>query len=204
MPWRASVAAELVVHHLDLLVDQDVRQLDGRVGDRVFDDPIGEVVARPVERVPLEPGADVGTQRIDVREVAEGPDEIGIELGQHLLAELLELDLEMGRLAGQLGLGVVVGEGDVERGGIADLQTQQVGLEAGDEALLTEDERHPLGRAALERLAVARALERDDRVVAVLSPAILDRSERRVLVAQLVDHLVDPGVVDLVDLRRES
>ena len=38
--------------------------------------------------------------------------------------------------------------------------------------------------------------ERDDRVVAVLGAAILDRGERRVLVAQLLDDLVDPGVVD--------
>ena len=58
-------------------------------------------------------------------------------------------------------------------------------------------------RAALERLAVARADERDDRVVAVLRAAILDRGERRVLVAQLLDDLVDPGVVDGLDLRGE-
>ena len=58
-------------------------------------------------------------------------------------------------------------------------------------------------RAALERLAVARPDERDDRVVAVLRAAILDRGERRVLVAQLLDDLVDPGVVDGLDLGRE-
>ena len=61
----------------------------------------------------------------------------------------------MGGLAGQLGLGVVVGEGDVELGRAADLEPEQVGLEARDQALLAEDERHPLGRPALERLAVA-------------------------------------------------
>ena len=104
---------------------------------------------------------------------------------------------------GERGLGVVVREGDVELGRVADLQAEQVGLEARDEALLAEDERHPLGRPTLERLAVACALERDDRVVAVLRSAILDRGKRRVLVAQLLDHLVDPGVVDGVDLGRE-
>ena len=55
IPWRASVGAELVVHDLDLLVDQDVGQLDGRVGDGVLDDPVGELVAGPVEGVALEP-----------------------------------------------------------------------------------------------------------------------------------------------------
>ena len=79
----------------------------------------------------------------------------------------------------------------------------EVGLEARDQALLAEDQRHPLGAAALERLAVARADERDDRVVAVPGAAVLDRGERRVLVAQLLEDLVDPGVVDRVDLRAE-
>ena len=50
-------AAELVVHDLDLLVDQHVGQLDGRVGDGVFDDPVGEAVAGAVEGVALEPCA---------------------------------------------------------------------------------------------------------------------------------------------------
>ena len=50
--------AELVVHDLDLLVDQHVGQLEGRVGDRVLDDLVGELVARPVERVALEAGLD--------------------------------------------------------------------------------------------------------------------------------------------------
>ena len=58
-------------------------------------------------------------------------------------------------------------------------------------------------RPALERLAVARADERDDRVVAVLGAAVLDRGEGRVLVAQLLDDLVDPGVVDDLDLGLE-
>ena len=73
----------------------------------------------------------------------------------------------------------------------------------GDQPLLAEDQRHPLGAAALERLAVARPGERDDRVVAVLRAAALDRGQRRVLVAQLLEDLVDPGVVDGLDLGPE-
>ena len=38
-------AAELVVHDLDLLVDEHVGQLEGGVRDRVVDDPVGELVA---------------------------------------------------------------------------------------------------------------------------------------------------------------
>ena len=146
---------------------------------------------------------DVRPQRVDVGEVAERPDEVLVELGQDLLAQLAQLDREVGGLAGQLGLRVVVGEGDVELGRAADLEPDEVRLEARDEPLLAEDQRHPLGGAALERLAVAGPDERDDRVVAVLRAAALDRGQRRVLVAQLLDDLVDPGVVDRVDLGPE-
>ena len=130
-------------------------------------------------------------------------DEVLVEVGQDLLAQLAQLDREMGHLAGELGLRVVVGEGDVEFGRAADLEPDEIGLEARDEPLLAEDQRHPLGRPALERLAVARPDERDDRVVAVLGAAALDRGERRVLVAQLLEDLADLGVVDDVDLGPE-
>ena len=151
----------------------------------------------------LEPAADVRPQRVERLEVAEARDEVVVEVGQDLLAQLLELDAEMGRLAGHRRLRVVLRERDVELGRVADLEPDEVRLEARDEALLAEDERHPLGRPALERLAVLRADERDDRVVAVLGAAILDRGERRVLVAQLLDDLVDPRVIDRLDLGLE-
>ena len=79
----------------------------------------------------------------------------------------------------------------------------RLALEARDQALLAEDDRHPLRRPALERLAVARPDEGDDRVVAVLCAAAFDRGEGRVLVAQLLEDLVDARVVDGVDLRAE-
>ena len=41
------------------------------------------------------------------------------------------------------------------------------------------------------------------RVVAVLGPAVLDGREGGVLVAQLLDDLVDPGVVDVLDVGLE-
>ena len=123
--------------------------------------------------------------------------------GRTFSRSFAQLDREMRRLAGELGLRIVVGEGDVELGRAADLEAGEVGLEARDQPLLAEDQGHPLRAAALERLAVARPLERDDRVVAVLRAATLDRRERRVLVAQLLEDHVDPGVVDRVDLGTE-
>ena len=136
---------------------------------------------------------DLGPQLGEVVEVAHRPDEVVVEVGQDLLAELAQLDLEVGLLAGQRLLAVVVREGDVEALRVADVEPDEVVLEARDQAVLADDQRHPLGRAALERRAVAGALVLDDRVVALLRSAVLDRGEGRVLVAELLDDLVDLG-----------
>ena len=96
-----ELRAELVVHHLDLLVDQDVGQLDGRVGDGVLDDLVGELVARPVERVAAEPLVDVGLERGEVRVVAHVLGERVVGVGEDLLAQLLEVHGEVRLLAGE-------------------------------------------------------------------------------------------------------
>ena len=178
-PLPGERAPELVVHHLDLLVEEDVRQVERRVRDRVVDDLVGELVARLVEGVALEPLLDPGPERRQVLEVTHRSGEVVVGVGQHLLAQLPQLDLEVGHLAGERRLRVVVGERDVEPLRVADRQPDEVVLEARDQAVLADDQRHPLGRPALERDAVAGALELDDRVVALLGAAFLDRREGR-------------------------
>ena len=114
-PLAGERAAELVVHHLDLLVDQDVGELERGVGDGVVDDPVGELVAGPVEGVALEPTA--GSRRAASSRSAKSPiveSELVVGVGQDLLAKLAQLDREVGLLAGQRLLGVVVREDDVE------------------------------------------------------------------------------------------
>ena len=64
-------------------------------------------------------------------------------------------------------------------------------LEAGHHPLVAEDEREALGRGALDEHAVPAALEADDREVALLDTSVLDRHEGRLLVAELLDDLVD-------------
>ena len=168
-------AAELVVHDLDFLVHQDLGQLDGRVGHGVLDDPVRERVAGPVEGIRREAVVDVGAQGGDVGEVAHLVDEVVVEIRQDLLAQFLEVHREVGRLAGQGRLAVVLGERHVELGRGADVEADEVRLEARDQALLAQDERHPVRAAAIERLAVTRPDEADDRVVAFLRRPILDR-----------------------------
>ncbi len=73
---------ELVVHDLGFLVDEDLGQLEGRVGDGVVDDLVGELVARLVEGVALEPSPDVVAKGRQLLEVAELRGEVVVERGQ--------------------------------------------------------------------------------------------------------------------------
>ncbi len=84
------------------------------------------------------------------------------------------------------------------------MHAQEVGLEAGDHALLADDQREPLRLGALDRLAIEAALEADDRVVIVLGGSVFDRHERGLLVPQLLDDLLHLLVVDLGHVGREG
>ena len=181
------------MHDLDLLVDQDVGQLEGRVRGRVLDDLVCELVARLVEGVPLEARLDLHPHGGKVGERAQRAREVVVLDGQDLLAELLQVDLEPGGRSGEGRFGIVVGEGDVEAGRLARLQPDEVGLEPRDQPLLAEDQGHAFRRSAVERDAVARALVADHRIVAVARATILDWSEGRVLVAQLLDRPCRPS-----------
>ncbi len=194
---------ELVVHHLDLLVDQDRGHLEGGIGDGVLDDPVAEGVAGPVQGVPLEPLLDAQAQLGHVRELAHLGRELVVDRGHDLLAQLLDIDREVGLLAGQAGLAVVGREVDVELEVVAHPAAHDVGLEARDQALLAQDDRHPVRRATFEGHPVAGPDEADHGVVAVGRRPVLERAQGAVLVAQLGDHLVDLGLVDGVDLGRE-
>ena len=68
------------MHHFDFLVDKHFGQLHGRVRDGVFDDPVGEPVASPIDGVGLETLADVGPQRVQRGEIAEAGEEV-VEVG---------------------------------------------------------------------------------------------------------------------------
>ena len=134
----------------------------------------------------------------------EARGEVVVRVGQDLLAQLLERDREVTGLAAQRLLDLLVlGEGHVELADVVRLHPLEVLLEAGQDALLADDHRQAFARAALERLAVDRPLERDRGVVAVLELPVLDRGQRRVLVTQVVDDLVDLAVVDGLDLGPE-
>ena len=137
--------------------------------------------------------ADLGAQLVDGLDVADRCGELVVHLGQELLAQVEQLDLEVRLLAAQLLDAVVVGEGDVEALRVADRHPDQLVLPAGDHAVLADDERHAIGAAALERLAVDGADELHAGDVAVLRGAPVDRAQGGLLLAQLVDDLRRPA-----------
>ena len=139
----------------------------------------------------------------DVGEVAHRTGEVVVGDGHDLLAQLLQLRAEVDLDAAERLLLVVVGERDVELGRLARPQAEEMLLETGDEALLADDERHPVGGPAVERNAVAGADIADDRPVALRGRALLDRAERGLLVAELVQDALHLGVVDRLDLGLE-
>ena len=196
-------AAQLVVHDLDLLVDEEVRDLDGGVLHRVVDDAVREAVTGAVEGVAVQPRPHLGPQGGQVGELAQGRRERIVGDRQDLLAELPERDVEVSSGALQGLVLVVERERDLELGRVARPQAHQVLLEAGNEALLADHDGHPLHRAALERLTVARPDEADHGPVVVLGAPLVHRHEGGLLVAQLVHDAVHLRVVDGVDVGRE-
>ena len=56
---------------LDLLIDQYLGEVDAGIRDRVLDDPVGELVPRPVEGIAFEALLDVGLQARQGLEVAQ-------------------------------------------------------------------------------------------------------------------------------------
>ena len=116
----------------------------------VVDDLVGEVVAGVVQRVGLEALAQLGLERGQVGELAHRPGELVVGLGQGLAAQLLDRDREVGLLAAQRLFLVVLGEDDVELALVALRGAQEMVLEARDEPILAQDQRHALRRAAVE------------------------------------------------------
>ena len=83
---------------------------------------------------------------------------------------------------------------------VTDLGTDQLGLEARDERVRAQHQRVILARAALEQLAVDRALEVDHDLVAVLGlGALLAVVEGLGLAGQVLQRLVNGLVVGLHD-----
>ena len=137
--------------------------------------------------------ADLLAQLVE-RVVAAGLDgELVVQLGQPLLLDLLDLDRELGVLAGQVLGRVVVGEGDVAtvRSSPA-APPSSCSSKPGTSRPDPSSSRKPRRLAALEGLAVDAAGEVDHHVVAVGGLALhgLERGERLAHALELGLHLV--------------
>ena len=102
----------------------------------------------------------------------------------------MQLDLEHDRLAGQLLVGVVLGEGDVDLELVPCLVAQNAVLEAGDHAAAAQLHGLVLCRAALKGHTVQKALKVHVHHIALYSGALVGHQLCGVIAAAL-QHRVD-------------
>ncbi len=160
-----------------LAVDHRGRHLDGGERDGFVDGRGAELAAHTRLGGRLHTRADVGAQFLERIELADVGGEGVIQLGHDLGLDLLHVDLEGGRLAGELLGLIVVGEGDVEHDLFAALRPDQGLFETGDE-IAAADLEHLIGAlSALDERAVLRAFEVHEHEVIGLHGAVLDRFE---------------------------
>ena len=120
------------------------------------------------------------------------------------MAQVLDGHREVSGLAAERLFLVVVREDDVEFALVSVGRAEKVVLKTGDEPVLAEDERHAIRRAAGECDSIAGADEGQDGIVALLAAAVRDRLERTLVLSQLVENLLDHGLVDGLDFRLEA
>ena len=115
---------------------------------------------------------------------------IAVQGGQLTHAHVMQLDLEHDRLAGQLLVGVVLGEGDVDLELVPCLVAQNAILETGDHAAAAQLHRLVLCRAALKGHTVQKTLKVHVHHIALYSGALVGHQLCGIVAAAL-QHRVD-------------
>ena len=96
-------AGHIQLQLLDLLFDQRARHLERVVAIQRVQHLAAHAVADQIVELALHALAHFGAQRLDAAFLdAERRDELVVDLGQLLLFDLLHVQIELGRLAGQL------------------------------------------------------------------------------------------------------
>ena len=125
--------------------------------------------------------------------------EIVVQLGQLLVLDLVQLDLEGGVLTGQLFSLVLLRELDVDVEVLASGVANDLLLEAGDEGAAAQHQRVVLSLAAVESLAINEALEVDINGVAVLGSALTGQ-QTAVAILHALDLGVDVSLIHSLDI----
>ena len=119
-----------------------------------------------------------------------------VELRQLPLFDRLGVDRELGSLAGQALRRIVLREQDRRRRAFRGFEPAKRRVEVLQDLPGADDDPDTLALPALERLAVDGAGEVDRDAIAIGGSA-LDGRPSRALAAQLLDHRVEIGLLDL-------
>ena len=177
-------------------VNQLVGHLDFGLCDRRLEHRLLELALERAGVDLLEALGDVLAQLRERVEAGSLGGEVIVDLGQVLGLDLVDRDLELRLLAGQLRHRIVVGERDRHRPLLAGARARELLLESRHQPARAELDQLIAPGASLELRSTDGAHVVDHHVVAVLGRA-LHGVERRQPVAQPVDLLVDLGIVDL-------
>src|SRR5690606_20630436 len=185
----------LLQHGAGLALDQLRRHFDrAEGGHQVLADLAPQAVHQRALELALQVGADVRAELLEFAAPdAEAADERLVDLRQHLLGDLLDLHVDLRRLAGQLRHAPVGREGDVDGLLVAAGHAGQRVLDVRVHAAGADHGHAALG--ALGRQALVADLRPGLHVHRV---AFLRRARHRgpaaALRAQVLDHAVDVGL----------
>ena len=186
-----QVLLDLRPHGGELLVDKARRQLEGVLAVERVEQLLLELAAG----LRLVIGTDrLGDGLLQLLQVvhAEALGELIVDLGLAGRGDRLHGHVELGILTGEL-LGLVIGrEGHLDQTAVADLGTDELVLEAGNEGVGAEFQIDVLTLAALELGAVDAADEIDgDAVAGLRLGALLARLEGAAVLGHPLQGLVD-------------
>ena len=158
-------------------------------------------MATAIDGARLEARQDFGSEASNIGDICDLGGEGIIERRRDPRAQVVDDDIESCWHTLQRRLLVVLGEGHLNGGRIADLRANELRLESRNESVGANHDRHALGRCAVDCKAAvnAIAIEGDDRVVAHLRATIGDWGQRCVAVAQVVDDRFDLRLVRLFE-----
>src|SRR5690606_25331038 len=196
-----DVTAELLnglyAQTIDFVVDQRLGHLD-RVGtDQPFHDLVLDLSLDGLTQFALHVLLHFGTEAFEATFLnAELGEELVIQLRQLRCCDAVDGNGELGGLAGQIEVLVILGEGRGDHALFAGLDTNQCFFEARNHATRAQHQLGALGRATGEDFTVDLADEIHVQLVVVLG-CTLDVLIAGVLLAQDVQHVVDVGIGNL-------
>ncbi|GBH18960.1 diguanylate cyclase or its enzymatically inactive variants [Pseudomonas syringae pv. actinidiae] len=193
----AKLLNSLYAQTVDFVFQQRFRHFDRVGGQQTVHDLILDLGLDRLTQLALHVLANFGAEAFDTGFLdAELLEELFVQLRQLWLGNGIDGDGELGSLAGQVEVLIVLWEGHVQNALFTGLGANQTVFKARDHAAGTQHQLGTGGRTASEYFAVDLAHEIDVQLVFVLGGTV-GHFEANVLLAQHFQHIVQIAVSDV-------